>query len=68
VEREIEGGSMKSQMRKANKLASRFTLIIGENEIKSKQYLLKNMDGGEQWEIAADTLTEEVQSRLKSLD
>jgi histidyl-tRNA synthetase len=49
-------------------LASRFTLIIGENEIKSKQYLLKNMDGGEQWEIAADTLTEEVQSRLKSLD
>ncbi len=68
VEREIEGGSMKSQMRKANKLASRFTLIIGEDEIKNKQYVLKNMDGGEQWEVAADTLAEAVQSRLKSFD
>jgi len=59
---------MKSQMRKANKLARRFTLIIGENEIKKKQYILKNMDGGERWEVAADTLAEEVQSRLKSFE
>jgi histidyl-tRNA synthetase len=66
VEREIEGGSMKSQMRKANKLASRFTLIIGEDEIKNKQYVLKNIDGGEQWQVAADALTEEIQSRIKS--
>jgi len=68
VEREIEGGSMKSQMRKANKLASRFTLIIGEDEINNKQYVLKNMDGGEQWKVPGDTLAEAVQSRLKSLD
>lgn len=68
VEREIESGSMKSQMRKANKLSSRFTLIIGDNEIKNKRYVLKNMDGGEQWEVAADTLAEDIQSRLKSLE
>ena len=68
VEREIEGGSMKSQMRKANKLSSRFTLIIGDDEIKNKRYVLKNMDGGEQWEVAADTLAEDVQSRLKSIE
>jgi len=68
VEREVDGGSMKSQMRKANKLASRFTLIIGEDEINKKQYVLKNMDGGEQWQVAADTLAEEVHSRLKSFD
>lgn len=68
VEREIEGGSMKSQMRKANKLASRFTLIIGDDEIKNKLYILKNMDGGEQWEVAAGTLAEEMQSRLKSFE
>jgi histidyl-tRNA synthetase len=68
VEREIEGGSMKSQMRKANKLASRFALIIGEDEINNKQYVLKNMDGGEQWQVAADTLAEEVHSRLKSFN
>jgi histidyl-tRNA synthetase len=68
VEREIEGGSMKSQMRKANKLESRFALIIGEDEINNKQYVLKNMDGGEQWQIAADQLTEEVLSRIKSFN
>ncbi len=68
VEREIEGGSMKSQMRKANKAASRFALIIGENEIKNKQYVLKNMDGGEQWEISADNLIPDILSRLKSSD
>ena len=68
VEREIEGGSMKSQMRKANKLASRFTLIIGEDEIKNKQYVLKNMGDGEQWNVAADSLAEAVQYRLKSIE
>jgi hypothetical protein len=26
------------------------------------------MDGGEQWEVAADTLAEEVLSRLKSIN
>ena len=33
VERDYEMASMKSQMRKANKLDCRFTLIIGESEI-----------------------------------
>lgn len=65
VEREIEGGSMKSQMRKANKLASRYTLIIGETEIQNKRYVLKNMDGGEQTEVSADALADEVLSHLK---
>ena len=35
VERDYDGGSIKSQMRKANRSASSFALIIGENEIKS---------------------------------
>ena len=68
VEREFEGGSLKSQMRKANKLASRFALIVGDNEIKNQRYVLKNMDGGEQWEVSAKALAEEVLERLKSLD
>ena len=66
VEREIEGGSMKSQMRKANKLESRFALIIGDAEIKNQQYVLKNMDGGEQWQVSAASLAEEVRTHLKT--
>ena len=39
VERDYDEGSMKSQMRKANKSASLFTLIVGENEINSEDPL-----------------------------
>ena len=65
VERELEQSTMKSQMRKANKLASRFVLIVGENEIKSGRYILKNMDGGEQVEISKDSLVEEIRPHLE---
>lgn len=65
VERELAGGTMKSQMRKANKLASRFVLILGENEIKSGRYILKNMDGGEQVEIPRDSLVAEIRAHLQ---
>lgn len=68
VEREFEGGSLKSQMRKANKLASRFALIVGDNEIKNQRYVLKNMDGGEQWEVSAKALAEKVLEHLNPLD
>ncbi|MDP7109256.1 MAG: histidine--tRNA ligase, partial [Nitrospinaceae bacterium] len=54
VERDYDGGSMKRQMKKANKSASRFALIIGDDEIKSGKYQLKNMSNSEQLEIAAD--------------
>ena len=65
VEREIEGGSMKSQMRKANKFASRYTLIVGETEIQNKRYVLKNMDSGDQIEVSADNLAEEIRQHLQ---
>ena len=60
VERDYEMGSMKSQMRKANKTQSRFTLIIGENEIQSGKLVLKNMDTGEQTECPAEELANEM--------
>ena len=53
VERDYEEGSMKSQMRKANKSDARFVLILGENEIRENKYLLKNMQDGNQTEIHA---------------
>lgn len=65
VEIDHEGGSMKSQMRKANKSLCRFALILGENEIKSGKYVLKNMDGGRQEEIAAESITDSILEHLK---
>jgi histidyl-tRNA synthetase len=60
VERDYEMGSMKSQMRKANKSQSRFTLILGENEIRSGNLILKNMETGEQKKCSAQDLEAEI--------
>lgn len=43
--------SMKAQMREANRLNSKFSIIIGENEVANQSVLIKNMDGGDQKEI-----------------
>ena len=60
VERDYEMGSIKSQMRKANKTQSRFSLILGENEIRSGKFVLKNMATGEQKECPAQELATEI--------
>ena len=54
VELDYEGKSLKSQMRRADKFKSRFTLIIGGDELASRTAPLKDMDGGTQAEVALD--------------
>jgi len=65
VDQDYAGGSMKSQMRKANKSRARFSLIVGENEVKSGKYLLKDMEDGSQTEIPATELTRAIQEQLE---
>ncbi|GFO64686.1 histidine--tRNA ligase [Geomonas paludis] len=62
VEIDYEGKSLKSQMRRADKFNSRFTLIIGGDEIASGTAPLKNMDGGTQDEVALDAAS--IQSAM----
>ena len=50
VEIDYEGKSLKSQMRRADKFNSRFTLIVGEEELAKGRVILKDMDRGEQEE------------------
>jgi len=64
VERDYNEGSIKSQMRKANRSASSFALIIGENEIKSGTYQLKNMKDGKQSNITAESCVEEIKALI----
>jgi histidyl-tRNA synthetase len=54
VELDYEGKSLKSQMRRADKFKSRFTLIIGDDELGRSTAPLKDMDGGTQAEVALD--------------
>ncbi|MEW6193949.1 MAG: histidine--tRNA ligase [Bacteroidota bacterium] len=48
VELDYLSRSVKAQMREANKLNAKFVLMIGGEEYKQNQVLLKNMAGGEQ--------------------
>jgi histidyl-tRNA synthetase len=44
-------GKLKRAMELANKLNARFALIVGDNEIATGQYTLKNMQTGEQQNV-----------------
>ena len=56
--------SMKSQMRLADKTNSAFTIILGDNELKSGQWTLKNMQVGSQETIRATDCVSLLQKRL----
>ncbi len=53
---------MKKQMNHANKRAIPFVVLVGEEEVKSEIYTLKNMINGEQDKIDFNTLLELVKS------
>jgi len=51
AELDYEGKSLKSQMRRADKLKARYTLILGEEELKRGKAVLRNMETKSQEEI-----------------
>ena len=57
---EIAEGKLKRSMELANKLAARFTLLIGDNEMAEGRYALKNMASGEQEKLTADQVSEHL--------
>lgn len=56
----FEGNSFKSQFREAESKKSRFVVIIGENEIKSGSYAVKNMASGVQQMTDFEGIVKEV--------
>lgn len=52
AEQSYGGGSLKSQLRRADRVGAAFALIIGENEMKAGMLQWKNMKKGEQGEVA----------------
>ncbi len=47
--------SLRAQMKYADKLSSKFTIVIGDNEVEEGIAKLKNMESGEETEIALAT-------------
>ncbi len=59
---EFGQGSLKSQMRQANKLNSEHVLIIGDNELAQDRYAIKSLRESRQWEVSIPELIEYLDS------
>ena len=64
AEMDYLGKSLKAQMRRANKLNARFTLILGDEELRTGRAELKDMDQSNQSSVALDGLEQELLTRL----
>ena len=51
---DVVGRGLKAQMKYANKLGARYSMVLGDNEINERKAQLKNMQTGEQKEIPLD--------------
>ncbi len=60
VEFDIFKGSLKSQFRRADKLSAKWVVIIGENEIKTGLFQLKDMKTGVQKSLTKTELISEL--------
>ena len=48
---DIVGRGLKAQMKYANKIGAKFSLVLGDNEIETGKAILKNMESGTQTEV-----------------
>lgn len=55
---DVAGRSLKAQMKFADKIGARFTMVLGDNEIEQGKANLKNMDNGEVTEVELADLAE----------
>ncbi|BCR04595.1 histidine--tRNA ligase [Desulfuromonas versatilis] len=65
AEMDYEGRSLKAQLRRADKLRSRYVLILGEDELARKQATLRDMEAGTQEEVPLSALEQILLSKLQ---
>ena len=63
TEVEHRGGSLKSQLKRADKLRARLAIIVGENEVATRRLQVKDLLSGQQLEIPEG----ELESRVRAL-
>lgn len=67
VDMDGEKKSLKSQMRRADKLRAQYVLIVGDDELGKGIAQLRNMDTKEQTEIRLDGLEDELKKKVQTL-
>ena len=59
------GGSFKSQMKKADASNACFAVILGDNEVSTRLATLKPLRGGEQMQVTFDELPAKINELIK---
>ncbi len=59
VQYDLLSRSVKAQMKYADKMGAKCTVVIGDSELEANQVTVKNMKNGEQAAVALDRLTSE---------
>jgi histidyl-tRNA synthetase len=62
VELGDESFRLKKSFEAATRFGARFILIVGENEVKSNSFALKNLATGEQVSVVRDELANHIQA------
>jgi len=58
------GGSLRSQLRQANKRDASFVIIVGADELARNEVTLKDFEAGEQKPVALDAISGRLKARL----
>ncbi|TCT16787.1 histidyl-tRNA synthetase [Natranaerovirga pectinivora] len=58
AETDYLGRSVKAQMKYANKIGAKYSVVIGENEIKENKITVKHMETGDQVELKIEEITD----------
>jgi histidyl-tRNA synthetase len=61
VELGDEAFKLKKSLETASKIGARFALIVGENELTSGSFALKNLDTSEQVSVSRGELAKKIQ-------
>jgi histidyl-tRNA synthetase len=64
VEVEHRGGSLKSQLKRADKLRARLAIIVGETEVVARRVQLKDFGTGQQFELSEGDVEAKVRQLL----
>ena len=56
AETDLMGKGLKAQMKYADKVKARFSAVIGDDEVKNKKLILRNMGNGETNDVAFDDI------------
>lgn len=65
AETDICSRGLKAQMKYANKIGAKFSMVLGDNEIESGKAKLKDMEEGTETEIKIDEVVEELGEAIR---